>query len=254
MLKADIKTYFNTWVFWALNGLTLGFLVLYSLLLAGMDRIGLRPMTALDYLSSSSGIYTNALYPLLTTLFSAYVLSSEYRWRTLMVPIFEGVSRTRILSSKIGFCFLSTVILGVVYFCGAFLFGFTLFTSQNMLVENRTLSAFEVVARMSGVAIWTALIMVLFGLLAMLLVIQFKNALVATVGSFLAFLILMITAETRHNPFGPMLKIAQLLQSANLEALARGPLLPGIGIWLLTLMVLMVALAVSFHRQDIVLE
>jgi len=255
MISAQLKIYFNTRLFWVLNALSLGMLLLYSLLMVGMDRVGLMPMTAFDYLINANNTYVTTLFPLLVVLFSAYTFSAEYRYRTLMIPLFEGVPRKSIVLGKVVLCAISTLTFVLVYFVGSVGLGFGLFSSQDMFLENRVLSALEVICRMGGAMLWTALLVFLFGLLALFLVVQFRNVLIATIGAFLAFLGLLFTTNTRHNPFAPMLQVATLLiQSADLTAVIHGPLVPGFSIWLATVVIVIGGLWVSFHRRDIVFD
>jgi len=255
MISAEIKIYFNTRLFWVLNALSLGMLLLYSLLMVGMDRVGLMPMTAFDYLINANNTYVTTLFPLLVVLFSAYTFSNEYRYRTLMIPLFEGVQRRYIVLGKVVLCALSTLTFVLVYFVGSVGLAFGLFSAQDMFLENRALSALEVICRMGSAMLWTALVVFLFGLFALFLAVQFRNVLVATVGAFLAFLGLLFTASARHNPFTPMLQIATLLtQTADLAAVIHGPLVPGFSIWLATVAIVIGGLWLSFHRQDIVFE
>jgi len=255
MISAEIKIYFNTRLFWVLNAFSLGILLLYSLLMVGMDRVGLMPMTAFDYLINANNTYVTTLCPLLVILFSAYTFSNEYRYRTLMIPLFEGIPRKSIVLGKVVLCAISTLTFVLVYFVGSVGLAFGLFSAQDMFLENRALSALEVICRMGSAMLWTGLVVFLFGLLALFLAVQFRNVLVATVGAFLAFLGLLLTANTRHNPFAPMLQVAALLtQTADLTAVVHGPLAPGFGVWLATVVIIIGGLWVSFHRRDIVLE
>lgn len=255
MISAEIKIYFNTRLFWVLNALSLGMLLAYSLLMVGMDRVGLMPMTAFDYLINANNTYVTTLFPLLVVLFSAYTFSTEYRYRTLMIPLFEGVTRGHIVLGKVVLCAISTLTFALVYFVGSVGLAFGLFSSQDMFLESRALSALEVICRMGSSMLWTGLVVFLFGLLALFLAVQFRNVLIATVGAFLAFLGLLFTTNTHHNPFAPMLQVATLLtQTADLTAVIHGPLVPGFSIWLAIVMVVFGGLWWSFHRQDIVLE
>ncbi len=255
MILADIQAYFNTRLFWVLNILSLVLLTLYSLLMAGMDRIGLNPMRAYDYLISVNNTNVTMLMPLLICLFTSYMLASEYRWRTLMVPLFEGVSRTRIVLSKAVLCALVSLSFALIYLIGSLIFAFTLFSSKNMLLESHVLTLGEVVSRMAGAVIWNALIVFLFGLLSMILVVQFRNAVLATVGSFIGFIILLLTAGTRNNPLEPLFNTGNtILYAAGFDAGFTQTLLQGLATWLLLAGGLLALFWYLFRRQDIVLE
>jgi len=256
MIRAELKKYFQTWVFWALNGVGLGLLVIYSLLIVGMDRVGLQHVTAFDYLIGSVNTYVTSLLPLLTCLFAAYAFASEYQWRTMMIPLVEGRSRSAILWGKVVLCALTTLTFTLVYLIVAVGFAFGLFSSQDMLLENRVISPIEAVLRIVSGAAWIALITFVFGLMAMVLATRFRHPLLASTGSFLLFLVFLMTADVRHNPFAPVLQAPRLLaQSANLTDPAFGLLVfQGMGIWVAAAGTVLGVLFALFHRQDIVFE
>jgi len=256
MIRAEIKKYFKTRLFWILNVLGIGLLIIYSLLMAGMDRVGLMSITSFEYLIGANNTFVTTLFPLLVCLFSAYVLDSEYRWRTMMMPIMEGVVRSAILRGKVILCLLATLTFALVYLVGSVGVAFGLFSSQDMLLENRVISYLEATGRITAAIVWTALIVFLFGLLAMLLVAEFHNLTLAAVGSFLGFLGFMFTSGVKYNPFGSLLQVANLLlHSAHLINLNFGLiLLKGLGVWLITGGAILGLFLTVFHHQDIVLE
>lgn len=256
MIQVELKKYFNTRLFWVLNAVGLVILVIYSLFLAGMDRVGLMPITAFDYLIATSNLYVTNLMPLLVCLFMAYAFASEYQWRTMMIPLLEGRSRLSILWGKVVLCVLTTLTFILAYLGVAVGIAFGLFTSQDMLLESRLISPAEAILRVAAGSFWVALITVEFGLLAMVLVARFRHPVLGTIGSFLAFMVFLMTADARHNPLVPLIQVPRLLvQSANLSsATLASPLLLGIGLWLVTTGAVLGLFIAVFIRQDIAFE
>lgn len=256
MIQVELKKYFNTRLFWILNAVGLVILVIYSLFLAGMDRVGLMPITAFDYLIATSNLYVTNLMPLLVCLFMAYAFSSEYEWRTMMIPILDGRSRLSILRGKVALCVLVTLTFIIVYLGVAIGIAFGLFTSQDMLLESRLISPVEGVLRVAAGSFWVALITVDFGLLAMVLVARFRHPVLGTIGSFLAFMVFLMTADVRQNPLAPLVQIPRLLtQTANLSgATLAAPLLLGALLWLIITGAILGLFIAVFIHQDIAFE
>jgi len=256
MIRAEMTKYFRTRLFWVLNGLGLALLTAYSLAMAGMARVGLMPVTAFEYLIAANNTYVMLLLPLLVLLFSAHVFASEYRWRTMMIPIVAGMRRATIVWNKVTLCGLTTLCFVGVYLVGSMGFAFTLFPAQDMRLEGHTLSIGEVIGRMVAAMGWTTLIIFLFGLLTMVLVAALRNTVLAAVGSFLAFIGLMMSSGAKYNPFAPLLRVTNaFVQVADLTTPDIGLLLlKGSGVWLVAFTVIIVVLLESFRRQDIVLE
>lgn len=256
MIRAELTKYFLTRLFWILNAVGLGLLVAYSLLVAGMDRVGLQQASALDYLIGSVNTYVTSLLPVLTSLFAAYTCSSEYQWRTMMIPLVEGEPRKAILGAKVILCALTTITFTSVYLVFSVGFAFGLFSSQDMRLESHLISPIEAVLRVAAGAGWIALVIFVFGLIAMVLALRFRHPLVASVGSILLFFLFMMTSDLRRNPFAPLIQVPRLLvQSANLTDSAFGLLaVQGLGIWLSATCVMLGVLFFVFDRQDIVFE
>ncbi|MDW8325356.1 MAG: ABC transporter permease [Anaerolineales bacterium] len=256
MIRAELKKYFQTRLFWVLNAVGLGLLVIYSLLVTGMERVGLQQVTAFDYLIGSVNIYVTSLLPVLVCLFAAYAFASEYQWRTLMIPLVEGRSRSAVLWGKAALCALTTLAFAAIYLIFALGFAFGLFSAQDMLLENRVISPLEAVLRIATATAWIALITFVFGLAAMVLAARFRHPLLASAGSLLLFFIFLMTADVRRNPFAPLLQVPRLLvQSANLSDPAFGlTVLQGVGVWVAVTGVILGVFFIVFHRQDIVFE
>jgi hypothetical protein len=256
MIRAEIKKYFHSRLFWILNLLGLGLLTAYSLSLAGLARVGLMPITAFEYLIGANNTYVMVLLPLLLFLFSAHAFASEYRWRTMMIPIVAGVSRSTIVWTKIALCALTVLSFVIIYLVGSMAFAFTLFPAQDMLLEGHQISTGEAIARMTAAMLWISLILLLFGILTMLLVSALRNVVLAATGAFLTFLGLTMSVDAKYNPFAPLLRVARaIVQTADLTSSEFTlQLLKGTGIWLLTFTVIVVVFVQVFRRQDIVLE
>jgi ABC-type transport system involved in multi-copper enzyme maturation permease subunit len=256
MIRAEIKKYFYTRLFWVLNFLGLGLLTAYSLTMAGLARVGLMPITAFEYLIGANNTYVMGLLPLLLFLFSAHAFASEYRWRTLMIPVVADVRRSTIVWNKIALCALTVLSFVIIYLVGSMAFAFALFPAQDMLLEGHQISTGEAIARMTAAMLWTSLILLLFGILTMLLVSALRNTVVAAAGTFLMFLGLTMLVDAKYNPLAPLLQVARaIVQTADLTSAEFALLLlKGTGSWLLTFIVIVVVFIQIFRRQDIILE
>jgi len=256
MLRAEVIKYTRTWLFWALLGASVAFLLAYSTLLLAMDRLGLQPLTAFDYLIGINNALVVNVLPLQTCLFMAFAFASEYQWRTVMLPLLEGRSRAAIVTAKVLLTVLVIVALMIVYFVFSLPIAFTLFGARPILLEDRQLSSLEAIARMGAALSWTVPVFALFGWLSLLLAQWFRHYLLATLLGFLTFGLCMLTSDMRGSPFYVLLRVPRLLaEVAHLEssdlATAMGT---GALTWVVLAAVLLTALYVSFDRQDVILE
>ncbi len=255
MIRAALKTYLSWRGFWALNLIGLGLLVLYSLVLVGMDRVGWMPVSGLDYLVGSLNVYLTNLLPLLVCLFAAQAFASEYQWRTLMIPLFEGVPRWRIALSKVVLSAVATVVFVAVYLVAAAGLAFLLFSFKGVMLESRVISAGEALFRLAVAGGWLTLVICLFGWLALALVVQLRQPLLAGIGAFLVFIAILETQGPR-SPFAPWFQVAQTLVKAPdlansdvARLVARGG-----AIWLAAAALIIGWLLCLFNRRDITLD
>ncbi|MDH5506283.1 MAG: ABC transporter permease [Anaerolineae bacterium] len=256
MLRSEVNKYFHTRVFWSLIGISVLLLVLYSFLLAGMNQVGLSNYSFLDYLVAATNFYINITFPLMVCLFAAYSLGTEYQWRTLLLPLLEGRSRVSVISSKIGLTALATAALYIVFQCAAILIAFWLFSSQEIILENRSITYVEAVGRSLFSGGWSAMIIFLFGQIALLLIILYRSQTTAVVGSFMTFIVFILLGNVHQNPFAPLLQVSStMVQSANLSRVNyMNTLAAGVIQWLILFALIDGLLIYVFRTRDIVLD
>ena len=256
MIRAELKKYFKTRLFWILNGIGLLVLLLFSLLLLGMSQVGLSQITSYDYLLGATNFYITNFLPLLVCVFMAYAFASEYQWRTMMIPLLEGQSRLSILRGKLVLCLLTVFTFVGVALLVFIAIAFSFFPWNDTLLENRIISPLEAILRISGACLWLAILLAIFGILSMLLVARFRHQILGVMGSFITFMLFVVTAEVHNNPLSPLFRVPRLMvQSANLSMAVLGvPLTQGIFLLVLLGGSMIGLLVFVFTRQDITFE
>ncbi|PKO20998.1 MAG: hypothetical protein CVU38_17120 [Chloroflexi bacterium HGW-Chloroflexi-1] len=188
-------------------------------------------------------------------LFAAQACASEYQWRTLMIPLFEGVSRRRIAVSKVVLSAVATLVFVAVYLVAATVLACLLFSFQGVMLESRVISPGEALLRLAAAGGWLSLIICLFGWLTLALVAQLRQTLLAGVGAFLVFIAVLETQGPR-SPFTPWFQVAQTLVKtpdlANADfawLVARA-----CAVWLVVAVLVVGWLLCLFSRRDITFD
>lgn len=256
MIRAEIRKYVTTPLFWILNAIGIVLLLIQSVFLFAAHQVGLLSLTAFDYLVGSMNLYLTYLLPFLFPLFAAYTYVSELQWRTLMFPFFDGVPRRAWLAGKAVLIGVSLLIFIGLYLLLALGIGGSLFSFDEIYLENHRLSPGEAILRVATGALWMSFILYPFGLLALLLSVLMRNLLVGGLGGGLAFFVGLVFQQSPHNPLRPLFTVAQQLVGIGelttpgfLSVLSHAALLN-----LSLIVFLAAALYFAFGRGDIVLE
>ncbi len=256
MIRAEIRKYITTPLFWILNGIGIALLLIQSVIFFAAHQVGLLSLTAFDYLLGVLNFYLTYLLPFLFPLFAAYTYVSELQWRTLMFPFFDGTSRRAWLAGKailIGICLL---LFTGSYLLLAIIIAGSLFPFDEIYLENLRLSPGAALLRTAMGTLWMDFILYPFGLFALLLSIFSRNLLVGGLGSGLAFFAGLMFQQSPSNPFRPLFTVAQ--QLVRLRQLTDASFLYTLGqatVLNISLVVLLaVALSFAFQKVDIVLE
>lgn len=256
MIRAEIRKYVTTPLFWILNAIGMILLLVQSVILFAAHQVGLLSLTAFDYLVGSMNLYLTYLFPFLFSLFAAYTYVSELQWRTLMYPFFDGLPRRTWLTGKVILIGVSLLIFTGLYLLLALGIGGGLFPFDEVYLENHRLSPGEAILRVAAGTLWMSFILYPFGLLAFLLSIRARNLLVGGLGGGLAFFAGLVFQQSPYNPLRPLFTVAQ--QLVTIGELATPEFLRVLGqataLNFGLLVFLAMALYFAFSRGDVVLE
>ncbi len=253
MFRAEMRKYILTRMFFYIMAISLLILGVYTLLLAGAVHVGLTQASYFDYIIGALNLYSTVILPFISCVVAAYLVLSEYQWRTLIWMAFDRVPRSRWIVAKVEVLVLSVLVWLTVYFVVTVVLALFLFHPEEVFIEYRALSVGEAVLRSGLGGVWIALIIVPFGCVAILMSLLTRNMVVSgLVGAFSYYLLLMSQNMGDH-PLMVLFRVARgVVRSADV---LTGPFLMAVAqglLFILGLTGVVVYLAiVLFRRQDL---
>ena len=253
MFRAEIRKYVLNRMFFYILAIGLLILAVYTVLLAGAVHVGLTQASYFDFIIGALNMYSTVILPFIGCIVAAYLVLSEYQWRTLIWTAFDRVPRYRWIIAKVEILVLSLLVWLFVYFVATVILALLVFHPEEVFVEYHALSVGEAILRTAFGGMWIALIIVPFGCISILMSLVTRNMVVSGLAGAFSYYLLLMSQNMGNHPLTILFQVARgvvrsadVLTGAFLTAVAQGVLI------IVGLTGVIVYLAVVlFQRQDL---